>query len=124
MIRRWFGPTTAAADVIVSVSSHVGAPANTAVKSVFCTSGGETGVVPSAWNTRAVIALGGALLVPPVPPFGSRSRTDRFHAGPVPASCTSSVNVPGVPGLIDAGPPFVSVTVSGPTIVIGGELPG
>src|SRR5262249_54362788 len=105
-------------------SSQVGAPAKFALKSVPCTSAPETGVTPSAWNTRAVIAAGTASQVPPEGGFGSRSRIVRFHAGPLAASWPSRVDAAGVPGDIAGGPLLVSVSTSGPTIVMGGVVPG
>jgi hypothetical protein len=122
-IRRWSGPTTAAAVNIVSESVQLGTPFQETEKSVPATSAGETGVTPSAWNTRAVTAVGALSHVPPCAVSGRWSVIVRFHAGVVVRLWTLRVNVSGVPRIIRTGPDFSSV-MSGSTIVIGAVVPG
>src|SRR5262245_49182841 len=120
---RWSASIVAAADSMERLNTQEGGPTKVSAKSVPWTSGAETGVTPSAWNTWAVTADGGTSQVPPEAVSGSRSVIVRFQASAPPALWTSSVKVAGVPIVIVAGPLFSSVS-SGSTIVIGGEVPG
>src|SRR5512144_157493 len=108
------------------VSVQVGAPAKPTAKSVPLTRLAETGVVPSAWNTRAVMLVGAAAHMPPVGAvvtLGRRSVSTVFQAVPAPVFCTFSVNVPAAPRRKVAGPLFCNVRL-GATMVIAPLVPG